>query len=72
MSCIQQVLTRRSVRKYKSEPISEEVLTNILEAGRLAPSATNNQPWHFIIVRDTLGKAACDYQGFTRARVIVC
>ena len=66
MSCIQQVLSRRSVRKFKSEPISEEVLTNILEAGRVAPSATNNQPWHFVVVRDKEGKAACDYQGFNR------
>ncbi|MCW4040625.1 MAG: nitroreductase family protein [Candidatus Bathyarchaeota archaeon] len=43
MSCIQQVLTRRSVRKYKPEPVSEEVLKNILEARRLATSTTNRQ-----------------------------
>ena len=66
MSCIKQVLTRRSIRKYKSEPVSEEVLWNILEAGRLAPSATNNQPWHFVVVRDTEGKDACAFQGFNR------
>ena len=66
MSCINRVLARRSVRKYKSEPVSEDVLKNILEAGRLAPSATNNQPWHFIVVRNKKGKAACDYQGFNR------
>jgi nitroreductase len=66
MSCINQVLARRSVRKYKSVPVSEEVINNILEAGRLAPSASNNQPWHFIVVRDTEGKDACDYQRFNR------
>jgi nitroreductase len=66
MSCIQQVLTRRSVRKYKPEPVSEAVLKNILEAGRLAPSATNRQPWYFVIVRDKVGKDACDYQRFNR------
>jgi nitroreductase len=46
--------------------VSEEVLNNILEAGRLAPSATNNQPWYFVVVRDSKGKDACDYQGFNR------
>ena len=46
--------------------MSEEVLNNILEAGRLAPSATNNQPWHFVVVRDREGKEACDYQSFNR------
>jgi nitroreductase len=42
---------RQSVRKYKSEqPIEEEKLMRILEAGRLAPSASNSQPWTFIVV----------------------
>ena len=50
MSCIEKVLARRSVRKFTDTPVSEEVLNNILEAGRLAPSATNNQPWHFVVV----------------------
>lgn len=50
MSCLETIFNRRSVRRYKSEPISESVLKNILEAGRLAPSADNAQPWHFIVV----------------------
>jgi nitroreductase len=66
MSCIDLILSRRSVRKFKNEVVSEEVLNNILEAGRLAPSATNNQPWYFVVVRDSKGKDACDYQGFNR------
>jgi nitroreductase len=66
MSCIEKVLTRRSIRKFKNDPISEEVLKNILEAGRQAPSATNNQPWHFVIVHNKNGKEACDFQGFNR------
>jgi nitroreductase len=44
------ILKRRSIRKYRSEPISEEVRAKILEAGRQAPSAVNFQPWHFIVV----------------------
>ena len=43
---------RHSVRAYKSTPIPEEKLMKILEAGRLAPSASNIQPWHFIVVKD--------------------
>jgi nitroreductase len=43
---------RKSVRKYKSEPIPDEVLNRVLEAGRIAPSAKNIQPWHFIIIKD--------------------
>ncbi len=66
MSCIAKLLTRRSVRKFKNDPVSEEVFKNILEAGRQAPSATNNQPWHFVVVRNKKGKEACDFQGFNR------
>ena len=43
--------TRESIRDYDSEkPVSEEVLVRILEAGRLAPSAGNRQPWTFVVV----------------------
>ena len=66
MSCIEKLLARRSVRKFTDTPIGEEVFENILEAGRLAPSATNSQPWHFVVVRDSKGKSACDFQGFNR------
>ncbi len=43
---------RKSIRKYKSDPIPKDVLDRILEAGRIAPSAKNIQPWRFIIVKD--------------------
>jgi nitroreductase len=54
MSCIDQILKRRSIRKYSKEPVSEEIKNNILEAGRQAPSAVNAQPWHFIVVDDPI------------------
>jgi nitroreductase len=44
---------RRSIRRYKPDPISDELLLKIMEAGRWAPSGDNNQPWRFIIVRDS-------------------
>jgi len=66
MSCIEKVLSRRSVRKFNDAQVNKEVFNNILEAGRLAPSATNNQPWHFVVVSDNEGKEACDFQGFNK------
>ena len=49
---------RRSVRAYKPEPVPEELLQQVLEAGRLAPSACNKQPWRFIVVRSETGRRA--------------
>jgi len=43
---------RFSVRKYKPDPVPEEDLNYVLEAGRIAPSAVNYQPWHFLVIRD--------------------
>ena len=42
---------RRSVRKYLEKNIPNDVLKQVLDAGRLAPSWVNVQPWHFIVVR---------------------
>jgi nitroreductase len=46
------IKTRRSIRKYKEVPVPEEKLAMVLEAGRIAPSAGNRQPWKFVIVTD--------------------
>ena len=64
MNCIERVLNRRSIRKFKNEPVSEEVMNNILEAGRRAPSALNKQPWQFVIARDHNKKEACSFRGY--------
>jgi len=45
------ILDRRSIRKYAAEPVSDAAIEQILEAARLAPSGSNTQPWHFIVVR---------------------
>jgi nitroreductase len=42
--------TRRSVRRYKSTPVARELILELLEAANLAPSATNRQPWEFVVV----------------------
>ena len=44
------IYDRRSVRRYERRPIPKDVLKAILEAGRLAPTARNKQPWHFVVV----------------------
>lgn len=52
MEVLQAIKTRRSIRKYKRDPVSEEELQKILDAGRWAPSANNSQPWKFIVLSD--------------------
>jgi len=52
MSLIEIAKKRYSVRDYKNIPVEREKLLQILEAGRIAPSAVNYQPWHFIVITD--------------------
>ncbi len=68
---------RLSVRSYKPDPVPEDVLNRILEAGRLAPSAKNFQPWKFIVVKDPAVRQAlvpaCKGQGSVgQAPVVIC
>ena len=51
---------RRTVRRFKPDPIDEKKLQMILEAGRWAPSFSNLQPWRFVVVRDLGLKIALD------------
>ena len=44
--------TRRSIRKFTSQPVSDDDIRKILEAAMMAPSAGNAQPWQFIVARD--------------------
>jgi nitroreductase len=50
MSFNELILSRQSVRRYAETPVEPEKLVQCLEAARLAPSASNSQPWKFIIV----------------------
>lgn len=47
---------RRSIIRFKPEPVTEEKIQAILEAGRWAPSFANTQPWEFIVVKDSAVK----------------
>lgn len=52
MGLLPEIERRASVRSYTDEPVSEESLERILEAGRRAPSAKNRQSWRFVVVTD--------------------
>ena len=75
MDVLEAMEERYSCRKFAEEPISAEELETILEAGRIAPSACNNQPWRFIVLQgDDLEKvdacSRCRYGAPTA--ILVC
>ena len=51
METLQSIAARRSIRKFKSDPVPQDILKKILEAGTLAPSGKNKQPWKFYVVQ---------------------
>ncbi len=57
---IDTIYSRRSIRRYTEEPVSEEQIKTLLEAAMAAPSASNRKPWHFVVVteRETLDRLA--------------
>lgn len=46
------IQTRKSIRRYQEKAVSQELVTRIVEAARMAPSGNNTQPWRFIVIRD--------------------
>lgn len=58
METMEAIITRRSVREFKDESVSDEIVEQVLEAGRWAPSGLNNQAWRFIVVRKTETKGS--------------
>ncbi|MFC1916150.1 nitroreductase family protein [Chloroflexota bacterium] len=53
MEILEVINTRRSIRKYKTDPVDDKTLETVLEAARWAPSWGNTQCWRFIVVRDS-------------------
>jgi len=49
---IKTIKTRRSVRSYEDKPIPKEILGELIDCARLAPSARNMQPWEFVVITD--------------------
>lgn len=52
MNTLDAIFTRRSVRDFTHEPVTEQDLFDLLKAGMQAPSAKNERPWHFIVIDD--------------------
>jgi len=57
--------SRRSIRRYRPDPVPDELLEQVLDAGRWAPSASNRQPWSFVVVRDPeIRRQVAEYAAF--------
>ena len=52
MDAIECIKTRRSIRKFKPDPVPRKLLMEIIDCGRHAPSSRNSQPWQFVVVTD--------------------
>lgn len=52
METLETIFTRRSVRNFTLQPVSDEDIHTLLKAAMQAPSAGNAQPWHFVIIND--------------------
>jgi len=52
MEAMEAILSRRSIRKYTENIVPQELVTELLKSAMSAPSATNRQPWHFVVICD--------------------
>jgi nitroreductase len=76
MELLEAIKGRRSIRKFKNQPIPDETVTQLLEAATYAPSAGNIQPWQFIIaknpeIKKKLSKAAYKQSQVEHAPVVI-
>jgi nitroreductase len=79
MEVSQAIKMKRAVREFKGEPLPDEQLMAVVNAGRRAQSSKNTQPWHFVVVRDReilselseLGRFAGQLAGAAAAIVIL-
>ncbi|MCD6413111.1 MAG: nitroreductase family protein [Elusimicrobia bacterium] len=77
MDVSEAIRKRRSVRSYLDKPVAPGILKRVLEAGRLAPSASNRQEWRYVVVtdkstREKLSQAANQSFLATAPVLIVC
>lgn len=54
------IKNRRSIRKYKDTNVTKEIIEDLIDCARLAPSAKNRQPWKFVIVKDRIKNQIAD------------
>ena len=76
---VQKILARRSVRDFSAEPVTDEMVRDLLKAAMAAPSVSLSDPWHFIVIRNPslltrLGGSLSHPEALAQARVgiVVC
>lgn len=57
MELVEVIKARRAIRKFKANPVPENLITELLEAARLAPSGVNIHPWRFVVVKSAEARA---------------
>jgi nitroreductase len=77
LNVFEAIKNRRSIRKYKPEPVPEGLVKKILEAAVWAPSGSNIQPWNFIVIKDRkvlnmVRKISPGYFGDAPLAILVC
>ena len=79
MDLFEAIRTRRSIRSFTDEPVSQEDMDRMLEAAMCAPSANNRQLWHFVVIRDReMLRKVAEVQPYAKmaagaaAAVIIC
>lgn len=76
MELLPEIQNRQSIRSFSPQPVEDAQLNRILEAGRIAPSAKNRQPWRFIVIteeglRNKVKEAAFNQEHVGQAPVII-
>lgn len=76
MELLPEIRNRQSIRRFKPDPVDQAQLDRVLEAGRLAPSAKNRQPWRFIVIeesslREKIKVAAFNQEHVGQAPIII-
>lgn len=75
MDIFEAIKERRSIRRYRTDPVPQELLQQVLEAARVAPSAANRQAWKFVVVTDAATRQelvpACRSQQFVGQAPVV-
>jgi len=69
MSVKDAIIMRRSIRNYKKEDVADELIYDLLDCARLAPSACNSQPWRFKIVKDEKTKELLSQVSFNQKHI---
>ena len=79
MDTLNAIFTRRSIRAYTNDPVSDQAVDTLLRAAMVAPSALDERPWHFVVVRErrTLQALAeamehCDLLRGTPVGIVFC